>query len=97
MSRQIWEIWDRCRCGSDGPVIQLSAGRCQCEACGKVQPAEQPCQVAGPYSAGFVAALKAAVPAPDREWSPERLTWTINGRHRAPVVALVAEHNRGPR
>lgn len=45
-----------------------------------------------PYSAGFVAALKASIPQPDRKWDKQRRAWLVAPEHGQAMADLVQQH-----
>jgi hypothetical protein len=47
----------------------------------------------GPYDAEFVVALKAAIPARDREWNEILKGWKFKESYRAVVEALIEKHS----
>lgn len=44
-----------------------------------------------PYNSALVAALKVAVPAPDRRWDAARKAWLVAGNHAATLVHLTEQ------
>jgi hypothetical protein len=49
-------------------------------------------EVSTPYDRGLVAALKAAIPYPDRRWKPDKKVWVISPKYGAVMAQLIEAH-----
>lgn len=48
--------------------------------------------ITSPYDAGFVAALKATIPASDRKWDGDRKQWMVSAQFGSQVAGLIEQH-----